>query len=205
MLPIRLRQDLAPGIIDKKVRSFMETSLDDTRTKKELKALKPSYQIPSASSKTELFRLNAPSKMGHTAYLSVGKTTIHTNKRGPSCYRETEINVEVNSDDDSKDKIKNKAGLKVYQIGTRPPFTGQFPTPNPLEIVITLKQSEDDCDRLAGLVESLRYSFGHYDDWSSLPAPLFFERVVRDYISEFALDNLDNQPEQEDDDDSEDE
>jgi hypothetical protein len=61
---IRLRQDLAPGIIDKKVWSFMETSLEDTRTKKELKALEPSYQIPSASSKTELFRLNAPNEMG---------------------------------------------------------------------------------------------------------------------------------------------
>ncbi|MCT7992569.1 RNaseH domain-containing protein [Laspinema olomoucense] len=197
---IRFRQDLAPGIIDKKVRSFMETSLEDTRTKKQLQTLKANYQIPSASSKTGLFRLITPNETGHSAYLSVGKTTIHTNKRGPSCYRETEINVAVKSDDDSKEKIKNNAGLEVHQIGTRPPFIGQFPTPNPLEIVITLKQPDDDCDRLAGLVESLRYSFGHYDDWSSLPAPLFFERVVRDYISEFALDNLDNQPEDDDDD-----
>ncbi|WP_157162526.1 RNaseH domain-containing protein [Cylindrospermum stagnale] len=29
--------------------------------------------------------------------------------------------------------------------------------------------------------------FSHYGDWTSLPAPLFFERVVRDYISDFAL------------------
>ncbi len=77
--------------------------------------------------------------------------------------------------------------MEVHKIETRPPFTGQLPTPNPLEIVVTLRQEKDDCDRLAALVESLRYSFGHYSDWSSLPAPLFFERVVRDYISEFAL------------------
>ncbi|WP_251955850.1 RNAseH domain-containing protein [Nostoc commune] len=23
------------------------------------------------------------------------------------------------------------------------------------------------------------YGFGHYSDWTALPAPLFFERVVR--------------------------
>ena len=75
----------------------------------------------------------------------------------------------------------------MHHLGTYLPFTGQWPTPNPLEIVVTLRQEKDDCDRLASLVESLRYRFGHYSDWSSLPAPLFFERVVRDYISEFAI------------------
>ena len=33
----------------------------------------------------------------------------------------------------------------------------------------------------------MRYGFGHYKEWSTLPAPLFFERVVRDYISEFSI------------------
>ncbi|HEY9701109.1 MAG TPA: RNaseH domain-containing protein, partial [Allocoleopsis sp.] len=42
-------------------------------------------------------------------------------------------------------------------------------------------------DDLAIFVESLRYGFGHYKEWSTLPAPLFFERVVRDYISEFSI------------------
>ena len=81
----------------------------------------------------------------------------------------------------------NQAGLEVHKIASRSPYIGQLPTPNPLEIVVTLRQEKDDCDRLAALVESLRYGFGHYSDWSSLPAPLFFERVVRDYISDFAL------------------
>ena len=66
-------------------------------------------------------------------------------------------------------------------------FTGKFPTPNPLEIVVTLRQEEDKPDDLAAFVESLRYDFGHYKEWSTLPAPLFFERVVRDYISEFSI------------------
>jgi hypothetical protein len=44
-------------------------------------------------------------------------------------------------------------------------------------------------------VESLRYSFGHYSEWTTLPAPLFFERVVRDYISEFVIEDEDTEAE----------
>jgi hypothetical protein len=222
---IRIRQDLAPGILDKKVRHLTETSLEDTRTKEELTSTK---EIPSASSAMKLFRLvtsNQKSEISQTgcvAYLSVGRKTLHQESRGQSCYRPTESHIAVKNIAEQvvifafsllaqsglhqmasllmhyyiakiaegfNNKVLNKARLEVHKIETRPPFTGQLPTPNPLEIVVTLRQEKDDCDRLAALVESLRYSFGHYRDWSSLPAPLFFERVVRDYISEFAIED----------------
>jgi hypothetical protein len=77
----------------------------------------------------------------------------------------------------------------VLALKNRPVWAGQWPTPNPLEIVVSLRQSSDDPDRLAELVERLRYGFGHYSEWTALPAPLFFERVVRDYISAFAIEN----------------
>jgi hypothetical protein len=79
------------------------------------------------------------------------------------------------------------------------PWFNQWPTPHPLEIVVALRQDGDDPDRLAELVERLRYGFGHYPEWTILPAPLFFERVVRDYISDFAINDED---EEEDDDDT---
>jgi hypothetical protein len=189
---IRIRQDLAPGILDKKVRYFAETVLEDPRTKKELTS---TLEIPSASSAMKLFRLNPTQQnseihqTGCVAYLSVGRKTLHQESRGQSSYGETQISTvfKIQKEDGSVEKVLNKAGLEVHQIGSRPPFIGQLPTPNPLEIVITLRQENDDPDRLASLVESLRYSFGHYSEWSSLPAPLFFERVVRDYISDFAI------------------
>lgn len=53
---IRIRQDLAPGIIDKKVRQLVESSLEDTRSKEELMKLSPDLELPSASSSTGLFR-----------------------------------------------------------------------------------------------------------------------------------------------------
>ncbi|MEG4226828.1 RNaseH domain-containing protein [Microcoleus sp. N9_B2] len=191
---IRIRQDLAPGIIDKKVRYFAETFLEDRRTKEELTS---TCEIPSASSAMKLFRLNSRNQnseinqTGCVAYLSVGRKTLHHESRGQSCYGETQISaiLKVKKEEGSLEKVLNEAGLEVHKIGTRPPYIGHLPTPNPLEIVVTLRQENDDPDRLAALVESLRYGFGHYSDWSSLPAPLFFERVVRDYISEFVIED----------------
>ncbi|MBD2776636.1 RNaseH domain-containing protein [Iningainema tapete] len=116
-------------------------------------------------------------------------------EEGQSCYAQTQINTPAEKADGSKDKLYNNAGLAVHQITTRKPFFGHWPTPNPLEIVVTLRQPGDNPDRLALLVESLRYSFGHYSDWTALPAPLFFERVVRDYISEFAIEDEDTEGE----------
>ena len=186
---IRIRQELAPGIIDQKVRQFIETSLEDTRSKDKLKQLSPDLEIASTSSSTGLFRLTVASETGCIAYLSVGRKTLHQYSRGQSCYRSTQINTPAKKADGSEDKVFNKAGLEVHQIGDRPPFSDQWPTPNPLEIVVTLRQPDDDPDRLAALVESLRYGFGHYSDWTALPGALFFERVVRDYISEFAIED----------------
>ena len=192
---IRIRQDLAPGIIEKKARQLAETSLQDTRSLEELKKLPPSREIPSASSSTGLFRLTPKktetNQTGCVAYLSVGKRMPHQYSRGQSCYRSTLINTPAEKADGSKDKLYNNADLPVHQIATRSPFLGQWPTPNPLEIVVTLRQPGDNTDSFALLIESLRYSFGHYRDWTTLPAPLFFERVVRDYISEFAIEDED--------------
>ncbi|MGI2908549.1 RNaseH domain-containing protein [Tolypothrix sp. VBCCA 56010] len=198
---IRVRQDLAPGIIEKKARQLAETSLEDTRSIEELKKLPPSREIPSASSSTGLFRLTAKqtktktNQTGCVAYLSVGKRMPQQYSRGQSCYLPTKINTHAEKGDGSKDKLYNNARLAVHQIATRKAFLGHWPTPNPLEIVVTLRQPEDNPDSLAMLLESLRYSFGHYRDWTTLPAPLFFERVVRDYISEFALEDEDTEGE----------
>lgn len=154
-------------------------------------------KLPSASDARGLFRLTATNQTGCVAYLSVGRKTLHQYTRGQSCYCPTQINtpVTLKKDDGSREKVLNQAGLEVHQVSEKPPFLDQWPTPNPLEIVVTLRQPQDDPDCIASLVESLRYSFGHYSEWTVLPAPLFFERVVRDYISEFAIEDEDTEVE----------
>ncbi len=195
---VRVRQGLAPGIIDKTQRQLVETSLEDERSKDDLKLLEPDHVIPCASSSSKLFRLTVANETKCITYLSPGGKRLHDNKRGLSCYHSTEINTAV-KDPNSKKNLLNASNLPVHHLHEFAPHLDQWPTPNPLEIVVTLRQPNDNPDQLAALVESLRYSFGHYGDWATLPAPLFFERVVRDYISEFAIQNLDeideNEPE----------
>lgn len=77
--------------------------------------------------------------------------------------------------------------FRFHALETLQPYVDKWSNPNPLEIVVTLRQEGDNPNQLAALVESLRCGFGHYSGWTTLPALLFFERVVRDYISAFAL------------------
>jgi hypothetical protein len=78
--------------------------------------------------------------------------------------------------------------LKIKILEKQEEYTGQLPTPNPLEIIVALRQQKDEPDFIAGFIENLRYGYGHFNESSKLPAPLFFERVVRDYISDFNLE-----------------
>jgi hypothetical protein len=185
---IRVRQDLAPGIVECKEHVLAFTTLDDARPKGELSA---DVRLDVPSSPVGLFRLESrQGESGCVCYLSVGRKTLHKYKRGASCYRATEIDIPYNTENGAGrvERARNKAGLPISTLTTRTPWAKQWPTPNPLEIVVALRQACDDPDRLAELVERLRYGFGHYSEWTALPAPLFFERVVRDYISDFALE-----------------
>lgn len=193
---VRIRQDLAPGIIEDKVKYLAETVLSDIRTKKELKADKDKQiEISAPSSPTNgLFKLDVENKTGCVPYLSIGKKTLHTNQRGASCYREIEqdkfLTVEKTDENGktSYPRLTNQAKLEIKILQKQEPHIDQWATSNPLEIVVALRPEKSKPDNIAAFVESLRYGYGHYNEWTKLPAPLFFERVVRDYISEFTLE-----------------
>ncbi len=54
--------------------------------------------------------------------------------------------------------------------------------PSALDITILSCPENVAPETYATLVMGLRLGFAHYDDWTSLPAPLFFRRKVDDYI-----------------------
>ncbi|MEL7225851.1 MAG: RNaseH domain-containing protein [Cyanobacteria bacterium J06576_12] len=74
---VRIRQGLAPGIIEEKARYLVETFIDDERPLDELRqidAKDADFEIPSASSTLgKLFRLSTSSSTGCVVYLSIGK------------------------------------------------------------------------------------------------------------------------------------
>ena len=192
---VRIRQDLAPGIIEDKVKYLAKTALADTRSKEELKADKDKQiEISAPSSPTGLFKLNVENKTGCVPYLSIGKKTLHTNQRGASCYREVEqdkfstFKKTDENDQTTYPRSTNEAELEIKTLQKQEPHTDQWATPNPLEIVVALRPKKSKSDNIAAFIESLRYGYGHYNEWTKLPAPLFFERVVRDYISVFKLE-----------------
>ena len=192
---VRIRQDLAPGIIEDKVKYLAETYLEDTRTIEELKADNDRQkEISAPSSPTGLYKLDCHNKTGCIVYLSIGKKTLHQKQRGVSCYRKVEQDkyletkvLSIKSKNKYR-KVINSAGLKIKNIQDQEPHTDQWATPNPLEIIVVSRQKQDKPDYIAGFVESLRYGYGHFNEWTKLAAPLFFERVVRDYISDFNLE-----------------
>ncbi|MEM8723315.1 MAG: RNaseH domain-containing protein [Cyanobacteria bacterium P01_G01_bin.39] len=161
---VRIRQDLAPGIIEDKVKYLAKTALADTRTKKELKADKDKQiKISAPSSPTGLFKLNVENKTGCVPYLSIGKKTLHTNQRGASCYREVEqdkFSTFKKTDENDKTtypRSTNEAELEIKTLQKQEPHTDQWATPNPLEIVVALRPKKSKSDNIAAFIESLRY------------------------------------------------
>lgn len=69
-----------------------------------------------------------------------------------------------------------------------PIYDVSYRLPNPIEITVAKTDEGDDADRIAHLVASLRYGYGHTPASTSLPAPLSFESKARDYMTRFALD-----------------
>lgn len=95
------------------------------------------------------------------------RNTVQT-KRGMSCYR-PRSRMSRNKSDWWERRLmpvaKDNAGL-----------------PSGLEVTVLQAPSAVKPDSLASLVMGLRLGYAHYDDWTALPAPLFFVRKVRDYI-----------------------
>ncbi|MFL7904318.1 RNaseH domain-containing protein [Azospirillum argentinense] len=74
----------------------------------------------------------------------------------------------------------------VFDIAKAP-----YRLPNPIDVTVAVCGEGDDPDRIAHLVASLRYGYGHTGATTTLPAPLSFESKARDYMTRFALDEAD--------------
>lgn len=176
---VRVREENSPQIVLDKEDLLACIKEGDPRKKKDIQPDK-NIRVPTSPSSSRLYRVTSNS---FPVYITFGGKRLHDYKRGQSCYREKRF---LDSRNAAKELAgKTEGGLAILPLGTYEAFTGQWPTPNPLELVVAFKQENDNSDAIAELVEGLRFGYGHYGEWSSLPAPLFFERVVRDYIAEF--------------------
>lgn len=93
-------------------------------------------------------------------------------RRGMSCYRTMSRMVEA---DESK----------LFKRRAWDPARLDAPIPAPLEITVMSTPADVSPHAVALAVTGLRLGYAHYNDWTALPAPLFFKRKIDDYVIRF--------------------
>lgn len=131
-----------------------------------------------ATTLKQLIEINPPpaghqQQHGHFIGVMGYRKTTQT-LRGLSCYRVMPR------------KIKIKDGLKgFYRDETLDPADMDAALPAPIDITVMHAPSGVPLAKIATIVMGLRLGYAHYDDWTRLPAPLFFIRKIDDYIIKY--------------------
>lgn len=118
-------------------------------------------------------------------YLSFG-SDIRTNRvAGHSCYRTTPgMNRRIID------------GKKVWVADEMDRFRNSWTTPTGVEIFV-VRAGRDHPDQIARMVEWLRQCYPHYGGWSTKPAPLFFESVLKQYLADYEFGESEEEGEEE--------
>lgn len=115
---------------------------------------------------------DVPSATGRHYIVSMGYAKTVQIIRGLSCYRTV-----------SRMK-KDDAGF--YRLTRKAPATVDAALPAPMDVTVMSCPDGVSPDLYATLVTGLRLGYAHFNDWTGLPAPLFFRRKVDDYIIRYS-------------------
>ncbi|KVN78947.1 RNaseH domain-containing protein [Burkholderia ubonensis] len=103
-------------------------------------------------------------------------------KRGLSCYRASPRMQQIGK------------GAKEFTQKMLDPAAWDASLPSSMEITVLRAPQGVIARNVAMLVMGLRIGYAHYDDWTTLPAPLFFRRKIEDYVIRFPDDDDDDPP-----------
>jgi hypothetical protein len=135
------------------------------------------YHAPNWA-EAELFKLKDTVKT--SVYLSFGSAIRTRLTKGKSSYREI-----------SGIKMKVIAGKQTFEAAAMERHSDAWATPSGLEIFV-VRSGSDTPDQIARLVEWLRQCYAHFGDWTVKPAPLYFERVLKEYLADYDLEDDEN-------------
>ena len=93
--------------------------------------------------------------------------------RGMSCFKTTQR---------MKPLAAKDANGKRFSLVAVPPSKDDAALPAGMEVTVLHHPTDVDPEDIARLVMGLRLGYAHYEEWTGLPAPLFFANKVRDYI-----------------------
>ena len=162
---LRLRSDRNATMVLRWVNS---TAFEQWRTEPKLVSTRQTTEEKYATTYKTIVELDEAAGRRHHYLMVMGyRNTVQT-KRGMSCYRAMWR------------MSKNSSGW--YDRRTLPVAKDNAALPSGLEVTVLQAPKDVQPDNLARLVMGLRLGYAHYDDWTALPAPLFFISKVRDYI-----------------------
>lgn len=185
---VRVRTGSAPVLLSQVRLPLARSSEDDTRTEERL-SVDMWLNAPTAAS--GLYRVGSRADEPGV-YISVAaRPTTFQEKRGVSCYRPVQLAKKV-TQPDSRSGLRNQAGKILHELQERAPHTKKrWITPASVELAVLLASENDEMDEVATFVHELRRGVGHYDEQVKLPSPLFFARVVREYVAAFEIEEAD--------------
>jgi len=118
---------------------------------------------------------SAPRHHGHfIGVMSYRKTSQI--KRGKSCYHAT---VRMTKPEDNRKGVFDKVTFDPADMDASLPST--------MDITVMATPVGVTPDVVAALAMGLRLGYAHYDEWTLLPAPLFFQRKIDDYIIKYPV------------------
>lgn len=110
-------------------------------------------------------------------------------KRGLSSFRSSALMSKV---------AREKGAEPIYERTLRTPETKDNSSPGPIDISVLQHPDSITAVDLAVLSMGLRLGYPHYDEWTQLPAPLFFIRKIDDYIIKYPDEREEQEEVQED-------
>jgi hypothetical protein len=122
---------------------------------------------------------NADQPYGHFIATMGYAKTVQV-KRGFSCYRSTP-------------RMQKVKGAKEYELKMLEPANMDASLPASMEITVLTSPAGVHARDVAMLALGLRIGYAHYNDWTTLPAPLFFRRKIEDYVIRFPDDDEENE------------
>lgn len=138
------------------------------------------YSDEYTTTTQRLVEIIEPTSGEYRAHHFIGMMTprkTSPTKRGLSCFRSvTRMSKKIKDEEETE---------SIFERGTRTPQAKDFGSPGAIDLSVLQHNSQVTPHDLATLVMGLRLGYPHYDEWTILPAPLFFLRKIDDYIIKY--------------------
>jgi hypothetical protein len=136
------------------------------------------YRAPDWA-EAELFKLDDTMKTN--VYLSFGSAIRTSRTKGKSSYRVIQGMKQVRKPKQTGERTQ------WYEAAEMERHSDAWTTPTGVEIFV-VRPGGDNPDQIAQLVEWLRQCYAHFGEWTIKPAPLHFERVLKEYLADYDLE-----------------